>query len=136
MKIQGIVETAISVADVEASARFYQDLFGFERMIEDPRVIALNVAPGHVLLLFLRGGSVNPVDLPGGRIPGHDSRGSHHFAFSIASEDFDGWMRRLEEKGIEIESTVNWALGGRSVYFRDPDGHAVELATPGVWKNY
>lgn len=26
--------------------------------------------------------------------------------------------------------------GGCSVYFRDPDGHLLELATPGVWINY
>ncbi|HWQ03343.1 MAG TPA: glyoxalase, partial [Candidatus Nitrosotenuis sp.] len=27
-------------------------------------------------------------------------------------------------------------LGGRSIYFRDPDGHSLELVTPGVWPNY
>ena len=38
--------------------------------------------------------------------------------------------------GIEIESEVTWTRGGRSLYFRDPDGHLVELATPGVWEVY
>jgi catechol 2,3-dioxygenase-like lactoylglutathione lyase family enzyme len=31
---------------------------------------------------------------------------------------------------------VGWPRGGRSVYFRDPDGHSVELATPGLWETY
>lgn len=136
MKITGVVETAISVTDVAASARFYQGLFGFETLIEDPRICALNVAPGHVFLIFLRGGSLQPIELPGGVVPGHDSRGQQHFAFGIATQDFDGWCSKLQEKNIAIESIVNWPLGGRSIYFRDPDDHAVELITPGVWTNY
>ena len=136
MKIQGVVETAIAAADIEVSAKFYENLFGFERMVNDPRICAMNVAPGHVFLIFQRGASVDPVQLPGGLIPGHDAHGTHHFAFSIALEDFDSWCERLKEKGVEIESIVTWPLGGRSVYFRDPDHHAVELATPGIWKNY
>jgi catechol 2,3-dioxygenase-like lactoylglutathione lyase family enzyme len=31
---------------------------------------------------------------------------------------------------------VRWPRGGESIYFRDPDGHLVELATPGLWDNY
>ena len=138
MKINGIVETAISVSDVKASARFYMDLFGLESMVEDARICALNIAPGHVLLIFLRGGSLDPVVLPDncGIVPPHDSRGQQHFALGIDASDFDAWCDRIRAKGIAIESIVNWPLGGRSVYFRDPDQHAVELITPGVWKNY
>ena len=29
-----------------------------------------------------------------------------------------------------------WPRGGESVYFRDPDGHLLELATPGLWPGY
>ena len=35
-----------------------------------------------------------------------------------------------------MESEVTWPQGGRSLYFRDPDGLLVELATPGLWRNY
>jgi catechol 2,3-dioxygenase-like lactoylglutathione lyase family enzyme len=30
---------------------------------------------------------------------------------------------------------VSWRRGGTSLYFRDPDGHSVEVATPGLWPN-
>jgi hypothetical protein len=35
-----------------------------------------------------------------------------------------------------MESRVKWEAGGESIYFRDPDEHLVELATPGIWPNY
>ena len=37
---------------------------------------------------------------------------------------------------IEIESRVTWPGGGTSLYFRDPEGHLLELLTPGVWQIY
>ncbi len=136
--INGIVETAISVEDVGASARFYSKLFGFEIMVEDSRICALNVAPAHVLLIFLKGGSLAPLVLPDNRgtIPPHDTRGQQHFALAISHADFDPWCDRLRARGIAIESIVHWPEGGRSIYFRDPDQHCVELITPGAWKNY
>jgi catechol 2,3-dioxygenase-like lactoylglutathione lyase family enzyme len=35
-----------------------------------------------------------------------------------------------------VESRVTWLRGGTSLYFRDPDGHSLEVATPGLWPNY
>ncbi|MFN0129142.1 MAG: hypothetical protein ACKV19_20930 [Verrucomicrobiales bacterium] len=35
---------------------------------------------------------------------------------------------------IPVESRIRWPGGATSLYFRDPDGHAVELATPGLWR--
>nr|WP_237705563.1 hypothetical protein [Chthoniobacter flavus] len=34
---------------------------------------------------------------------------------------------------MEVESRVTWERGGESIYFRDPDGHLLEMLTPGVW---
>src|SRR5262245_63325638 len=31
---------------------------------------------------------------------------------------------------------MEWPRGGTSLYFRDPDDHLVELATPGLWSIY
>ena len=42
----------------------------------------------------------------------------------------------LAENGIAVEERRKWDRGGQSVYFRDPDRHLVEIATPGVWSVY
>jgi len=38
----------------------------------------------------------------------------------------------LFRRGV-LEQQVAWPRGGTSLYFRDPDRHLVELATPGLW---
>jgi catechol 2,3-dioxygenase-like lactoylglutathione lyase family enzyme len=105
-------------------------------MLGDARFCAFDVARGSVLLLFRRGGTLDPVRVPGGIIPPHDGSGHLHLAFAIRAEDFDAWLHRLKDTGIAIESRVKWEAGGESIYFRDPDEHLVELATPGIWPNY
>jgi len=135
-RVTAVLETCLHVEDVERSARFYETLFGFKRMAGDARFCAFDVAPGSVLLLFLRGGTLEPVKLPGGIIPPHDGSGHMHFAFAIPAEDLAAWLDRLQDAGITIESRVRWERGGESIYFRDPDQHLVELATPGIWPSY
>jgi catechol 2,3-dioxygenase-like lactoylglutathione lyase family enzyme len=135
-QVTAVLETCLHVENVERSARFYENLFGFPRMASDARFCAFNVAKGSVLLLFLRGGTLEPVQLPGGAIPPHDGSGHLHFAFAIPAQELSAWEKRLEQAGIPIESRVHWEGGGVSLYFRDPDRHLVELATPGIWPNY
>lgn len=133
----GVLETALVVKDVELSTEFYRNLFGFDVLFQDDRLCSLNVKPPQVLLLFRRGGSLNDVQLPGGVLPGGmDAKGRSHMAFAIDGARFEHWRNWLEQNGIGIESTVMWQRGGKSLYFRDPDGNLLELATPGVWANY
>ena len=134
--IQGELETGLYVSDLARSREFYSRLFGFPMMVGDERFCAFDVAGRDVLLLFLKGGTPGPVRTPGGWIPPHDGAGRLHFAFAVAAEDLATWEARLAGEGIEIESRVDWPRGGRSVYFRDPDQHLVELVTPGLWANY
>ena len=93
------------------------------------RMAALHVNDDQVLLLFKRGASVEPTVTPFGTIPPTDGGGRLHVAFGIRPADEDRWRSTLEAAGVEIESVVDWPEGGRSLYFRDPDGHAVELKT-------
>jgi catechol 2,3-dioxygenase-like lactoylglutathione lyase family enzyme len=136
MNVTGILETALHVEDVARSRNFYQSIFGFLVLDGDDRFCALNVADKQVLLLFKKGGSTEPITLPGGVIPPHGGAGKMHFAFSIPATDLAAWEGRLREHGIAIESRVNWARGGTSIYFRDPDSHLAELVTPGIWAIY
>jgi hypothetical protein len=40
-------------------------------------------------------------------------------AFAIPAAAEAGWRQRLEERGIVVESTVDWPRGGRIMYFRE-----------------
>jgi catechol 2,3-dioxygenase-like lactoylglutathione lyase family enzyme len=136
MNVTGVLETGIYVADVPRSAEFYRRVFGFEQLVGDDRFRALSVAGRQVFLILKRGGTLEPMVMPGGVLPPHDGSGQQHFAFSVSAADLPAWEQRLADNGVAIESHVTWPRGGRSLYFRDPDGHLVELVTPGCWAIY
>ena len=60
-----------------------------------------------------------------------------HFAFLVSEEEFDEAFARIKALGIEIwadpmqkkPGEINYNDGGRGVYFKDPDGHFLELIT-------
>jgi len=128
--LTGILETAVYVSDVRRSREFYEGLFGFRTVAEGERLTALAVGPGQVLLLFRKGASARL------GASAHDGDGQLHLAFAVPTPELVAWESRLAEQGVPIVERRTWDLGGRSVYFRDPDGHLLELATPGVWTNY
>jgi catechol 2,3-dioxygenase-like lactoylglutathione lyase family enzyme len=135
--LRGVLETCVYVEDVARSREFYGRIFGFKGMIDgEERICPLNVAPGQVLILFKRGGTLEDVPVGGGHIPAHDGGGEQHFAFAVPEGSLDQWKTFLAQEGVEVESEVRWPQGGRSIYFRDPDRLVVELATPGLWSNY
>ncbi|MGA7324547.1 MAG: VOC family protein [Rhodomicrobium sp.] len=135
-KLDGVLETSIYVDDMERAKRFYEDVMGLKPMFSDSRLTAYGLGSRSVLLVFQRGASVNPAALPGGVIPGHDGSGPLHFAFAIGASELEAWEEQLREHGVQIEGRMTWPRGGKSIYFRDPDGHVLELATPGLWENY
>jgi len=101
----------------------------------DDRLCADGVARS-VLLLFRRGASLRTTRMPTGTIPPHAGSGPLHVAFAIATDALPDWEEHLCRHDVAIEGRTDWPRGGRSIYFRDPDGHLVELATPGLWQNY
>jgi catechol 2,3-dioxygenase-like lactoylglutathione lyase family enzyme len=132
----GVLETSLYVDAFERACPFYEQVLGLNSIYRDARLCAYDVGARGVLLLFLRGASLSPSHLPGGVVPPHDGRGPIHMAFSIAADALAAWEARLAEAGVAIESRVRWPRGGESIYFRDPDGHVLELATPGLWPGY
>jgi catechol 2,3-dioxygenase-like lactoylglutathione lyase family enzyme len=134
--LSGVIETALYVDDLEQARLFYEDILGLSRLTGDARFLAFDVGGRSVLLLFRRGATLETVHLPGGTIPPHDGSGPIHVAFSVAADDLAAWEARLGEQGVAIEGRTDWPRGGRSIYFRDPDNHLLELVTPGVWAIY
>ena len=129
-RLDGILETALYVEDLDRSVRFYQALFGFEIVASGDRLIALAAGPRQILLLFKKRASL---DLP---LTPHDGEGQLHVAFAIPRAELGAWEAWLAEHRVEVVERKEWPLGGTSLYFRDPDQHLLELATPGVWTSY
>ncbi len=131
--IEGLLETSLYAGDVKRTAAFYRDLFGFRTLVDSPRLVAFEVASRHVLLVFQKGATESDLVEARGTIPGHDGSGRLHLAFSIAAADLDLWRARLAGRRLAIAGEYRWPRGGTSLYFHDPDGAVVELATPGLW---
>jgi catechol 2,3-dioxygenase-like lactoylglutathione lyase family enzyme len=135
-KLSGVLETALYVDDLGRARAFYQEVLGLAPLTSDSRFLAFDVGGRSVLLLFLRGSTLEPLHLPGGTIPPHDGSGPIHMAFAIAAAELPAWEKRLGERKVAIEGRTDWPRGGKSIYFRDPDHHLLELVTPGVWAIY
>ena len=131
-----LLETALYVDRLEETVGFYRELLGLTVLDATPRLVAMDAGQGTVLLLFQRGATTAGAGTPGGWIPPHDGAGPVHLAFAIEAAAVGDWEHRLQEHGVAIESRVRWSRGGQSLYFRDPAGHSVELATPGTWSVY
>jgi len=62
---------------------------------------------------------------------------SQHYAFLVEEDDFDAIFGRITERGLDYwadpglnrPQTINHNDGGRGVYWRDPDGHLLEIIT-------
>jgi catechol 2,3-dioxygenase-like lactoylglutathione lyase family enzyme len=136
VQLDRVLETCLYVDDLDRAAVFYEQVLGLTALTSDARFRAYDVGGKSVLLLFRRGATLETVHMPGGTIPPHDGHGPLHMAFAVSAQELTQWEDRLDTHGIDIEGRTDWSRGGTSVYFRDPDGHLLELATPGLWATY
>lgn len=128
--LDGILETAIYVDDVAAAVSFYRDVLGLAIVDTSERLTALLAGQRQLLLVCKRGASLA---LP---LTPHDATGCQHVAFPIPATALDAWETWFAERGVVVVEKKQWDRGGTSLYFHDPDGHLLELATPGVWSVY
>ena len=113
--------TIVAAHDNEASALFYKRLFGFD--YDGPL--------GHFAPVRIRNQALT-LDF--------DTRENferQHYAFKVSEAEFDEIFGRVKEQGLVYGSgpgtpedgEINHWDGGRGVYFRDPNGHLLELLT-------
>jgi catechol 2,3-dioxygenase-like lactoylglutathione lyase family enzyme len=118
IRTEGLDHIAIAVADLDRSERFYSEVMGLERVHPDwdpPRVLA---SGGSGMALFPAG--MHDDDVVG-------APGILHFAFRVDRQAFEAAQEALSGRGIEFRFSDHGAA--HSVYFKDPDGHQLELTT-------
>ena len=136
-KLEGVLETILYTRDMTAARAFFEDVMGLEAHVADHRFTAYPVG-WNMLLIFAEGETLETVELPNdmGTIPPHDGSGRQHVALAIPADQLEAWEARLREHDVAIEGRTHWPKGAESLYFRDPDGHLLEVVTPGIWPNY
>lgn len=127
-RLETIVETAVYVDDLAKAERFYVDVLGLAPHWSEAGRHVFFAVGDRMLLVFLADAT-----LKGDILPAHGARGPGHFALGILAEEFEAWRAHLRSHRVVIEKEVQWPLGGRSLYFRDPAGNSLELITRGVW---
>ena len=130
MKPVGLLEACLYAEDLDAAEYFYRKVLGLEVYSRDPgRDVFFRCGRG-MFLVFNAGRTSQDAN---SAVPRHGATGPGHVAFCMEDADVGNWKVHLRALGVEIEKELSWPGGGRSVYFRDPAGNSVELATARLW---
>ena len=111
--------TIVPAHDKEASARFFGDMFGLK--VEMAGHFAAVRVNDTLTLDFDNEKKFEP----------------HHYAFHVSDDEFDAIFARIKEANLPYSSDpfhrnvdqINHRRGGRGFYFRDPNGHNLEVLT-------
>lgn len=131
MQLRGLHHVTLISSDLERTTAFWRDILGLALVREgsnddDPgaRHFWFGDADGTpgTLVSFLEYPQMEP---------GVVGRGStHHIALAVGSEEEQlAWRDYLRGEGVQCTDVFDRGEL-RSIYFRDPDGHIVEIATP------
>ncbi|MEX2599241.1 MAG: VOC family protein [Dehalococcoidia bacterium] len=112
--------TIVPARDKEASARFFGHIMG----------LPYEGVMGHFAPVRINDALTFDFDQS-------DDPRPQHYAFHVTDEEFDSIFGRIQAEGIAYGSgpgtpddmRFNYRKGGRGFYFRDPNGHLLELLT-------
>ena len=117
--------TIVPARDPQASAQFLADILG----------LTVSAPLAHFTPVTL----ANKVSLDYDQA---DDFEPHHYAFMVSDQEFDAAFARIQDGGISYYGDPrcqkigeiyrsNYIEGRRGTYFRDPNGHLMEILTPG-----
>ncbi len=112
--------TIVPSTDKEAAARFFSRIFG----------LSYNGPASHFAPVRVNENLTLDFDEASDFEP-------HHYAFKVSEAEFDAIFGRIKADEVIYGSgpsssedmQINHRHGGRGVYFRDPDGHLLEILT-------
>jgi catechol 2,3-dioxygenase-like lactoylglutathione lyase family enzyme len=113
--------TIVYVRDKRASAAFYTEILGLPAATMYGPFAVVTVANDVSLDLLDGEGEPHP----------------QHYAFLVGDEEFDQILDRIKERGLSHWAdpglnrprAINHNDGGKGVYWKDPDGHLLEIIT-------
>jgi len=118
LPIRGVYEVAVKVKKLPRAEAFYCEVLGLEVGLRDDERSRV----------FLRAGG------QAGMVVLQEDAGEWplmHFAFTVEARDIERAAALLREKGVEVDGPhLHEWMPAKSVYFKDPDGHQLELCAP------
>ncbi|QHT68329.1 glyoxalase [Rhodocytophaga rosea] len=129
MNVLKIKETCLYVSDLQKSEDFYHGKLGFPIIgkVEGRHIFFR--AGSSVLLCFIAEKTRQDTNLPP-----HYGSGHLHLAFEVSPQEYQLWKEKIQQAGITIEHEQAWKDDLHSFYFRDPDGHLLEIVPTGIWE--
>jgi catechol 2,3-dioxygenase-like lactoylglutathione lyase family enzyme len=128
MSPTGVLETALYARDLQEAEAFYTAVLGLELESKvEGRHVFFRCGSG-MLLVFDPRATSQP-----GPVPAHGATGPGHVAFSVPEAELERWADHLRRSDVPVEADIDWPRGGRSIYFRDPEGNSLELTSPRIW---
>lgn len=124
--LEGIDHVALAVSDVERSAAWYIEVLGFERLYPGMwNGVPVFIGKGTTALaLFPRRprdeAATSPSDRP-------NEADMLHLAMRADRKNFLAAQEELKNRGIQFEFADHEI--SHSIYFRNPDGHRLEITT-------
>ncbi len=125
MDIRMLDHTAINVADVEKSRKFYTEKIGLTEMARpdfDFDGVWYEVGPGRQQFHLISHKDLTGHDLPARNGP----RMEHHFALRVA--DIEATRQELESRGVAIMAENARPDGVTQIFVQDPDGYVIEFS--------
>jgi glyoxalase family protein len=130
LQTQGVHHITLTGADRQTSIDFWEGLLGMPFVFEQPNLdrpeeshLYFDPGDGRLITIFTNEGR-SPDPSPRSQDTGH----VHHIAFALSNATFRQAVERLDERGIEHSGVKDRGFMD-SIYFRDPLGLLVELAS-------
>ncbi|MFM6128392.1 MAG: VOC family protein [Sphaerospermopsis kisseleviana] len=126
-QIRGLGPIVLSVRKIASTDRILRELLGFElaRSYEwsgrETNVYHCGSAPGAAR-------EIHVVAEPDAPLARQGAGAVHHLALRTTQSDYEAWTRHLTESGLPNSGPVD-RFWFRSLYFRDPNGILIEIAT-------
>lgn len=128
MEFNQIKETCLYVKNLDRTEGFYHAKLELPVISKEAGRHVFFRAGTSVLLCFLADAT-----RASDTLPPHYGEGQMHLALEVSRKNYHQIKHQVQSAGILIEHIQPWDEENESFYFRDPDGHSIEVVPAGLW---